>query len=66
MSEIRGDRDVSELEAAERAGETCTVCRQPLPRDPDDQVMPDGTVMCGECYRMREFDQTLWEAGMDA
>jgi hypothetical protein len=40
----------------------CRVCGGPLGGDPDEQ--PDGTplgAMCGECYRAREFDETIWE-----
>jgi hypothetical protein len=39
----------------------CGVCGQALLGDPDDQPFPPLGPMCGECYRAREFDQTLWE-----
>lgn len=42
--------------------EACVVCGQDLSGDPDDQPDPPLGPMCGECYRAREFDQTLWEA----
>ena len=41
--------------------ESCRVCGQPLLGDSDDQPEPPLGPMCGECYRAREFDQTLWE-----
>ncbi len=40
----------------------CDVCGRPLRPDPD--VIPEGVAggpMCGDCYRAREFDETLWE-----
>lgn len=39
----------------------CSVCGQVLAGDPDDQPTWPGGPMDGECYRAREFDQTLWE-----
>lgn len=39
----------------------CTVCDRPLEGDPDDHPDPPLGPMCGESYRAREFDQTLWE-----
>ncbi|MBA2275082.1 MAG: hypothetical protein H0W00_00085 [Chloroflexi bacterium] len=42
----------------------CSVCGQPLLGDPDDQPDPPLGPMCGESYRAREFDQTLWELEM--
>lgn len=39
----------------------CTVCGQPLTGDRDDQPDWPGGPIDGECYRAREFDQTLWE-----
>jgi hypothetical protein len=39
----------------------CAVCGQALAGDPDDQPDWPGGPMDGECYRAREFDQTLWE-----
>jgi len=42
----------------------CDVCGRPLGEDPD--TVPDGDPagpMCGDCYRMREFDETQWELG---
>ncbi len=39
----------------------CTVCGRPLEGDPDDHPDPPFGPMCGESYRAREFDQTLWE-----
>lgn len=39
----------------------CAVCGRPLDGDPDDQPDPPLGPMCGESYRAREFDQTLWE-----
>lgn len=41
----------------------CRICGGPLDGDPDE--VPEGTPtgpMCGECYRRREFDQTIWES----
>lgn len=40
----------------------CAVCGQPVEPDPDARVMPDGAVICGECFRAREFDEILWES----
>ena len=42
--------------------ETCRVCGNNLTGDLADQPDPPLGPMCGECYRAREFDQTLWEA----
>ena len=39
----------------------CAVCGEPLTGDPDDQPDWPGGPLDGECYRAREFDQTLWE-----
>jgi len=42
----------------------CSVCGHLLDGDPDDQPDPPLGPMCGESYRAREFDQTLWEMEM--
>jgi hypothetical protein len=39
----------------------CSICGQTLASDPDDQPTWPGGPMDGECYRAREFDQTIWE-----
>lgn len=39
----------------------CNVCGNRLEGDPDDQPDPPLGPMCGESYRAREFDQTIWE-----
>lgn len=40
---------------------SCVVCGQPLIGDPEDQPFPPVGPMCGECYRAREFDESLLE-----
>ncbi|MEJ7752910.1 MAG: hypothetical protein WKF46_08190 [Candidatus Limnocylindrales bacterium] len=42
----------------------CNVCGKVLDGDPDDQPDPPLGPMCGESYRAREFDQTIWESEM--
>jgi hypothetical protein len=41
--------------------EPCRICGRALAGDPDDQPRPPLGPMCGECYRAREFDQTILE-----
>lgn len=42
---------------------TCAICGFPVDlSDPDVQLPPPDWV-CGECFRAREFDDLLWEAG---
>lgn len=40
----------------------CSVCGEPVDlSDADAEAEPEP--LCGECYRAREFDELLWEAG---
>lgn len=41
----------------------CTVCRQALTGDPDDEPTHPAGPMCGDCYRARAFDDQLWALG---
>ncbi len=45
---------------------TCRIRGEPLLGDPDDQPYPPLGPMCGDCYRNREFDETIWEAEWNA
>jgi hypothetical protein len=39
----------------------CSIWGQALDGDPDDQPWDAAGAVCGDCFRARELDQTLWE-----